>query len=533
MADEQRTVIRGGEVLDGTGGEARRADVLIAGERIAAVGNLAPQPGDRTVDATGLFVTPGFINIHRHSDLTALTAPQAHNRVFEGVTTEVSGQCGHTIFPVAGAVAEHVASDLAQHGLALDWTDFAGFAAQLESGGSSINHAFMVGHGTLRAAALGLEDRPPSASEMETMRALLREALDQGVFGLSSGLIYPPGCYAAEDELADLAAVCAAARPPAVYASHQRSEGDRLEASVDEFLNVLRHSGVRGQLSHVKITGPQNWHKLPWLHDRLQGARDQGLPVTGDRYPYTASSTGLSRDLPAWVHAGGPEAFLKRLADAPTRRRIAAEMRIDNPQDYWHRIAVVWSKSDAHAPYLGRRVDEIAAQRGGEPLDVVMDLLLEAEGSITAIYHRMSEENLQAILRWPFIVIGSDSRARSDIGQPARGLPHPRNYGTHARVLGRYVRQLQVLTWPEAVYKMTGAVADILGLADRGTLVPGAAADVAVFDPQTIIDRATYEDPRQASEGMVHVFVNGQAVLENGRHTGRRPGRVLRRVEHP
>jgi len=529
-ANETRTVIRGGQVIDGTGAEPVAADVLVVGDRIGEVGEVAGQPGDRVLDAAGLFVTPGFINIHAHSDLSALTCPDAQNRVFEGVTTEVSGQCGSTVFPVEGAVREDLKPNAEREGVALDWTDFAGYAERLAAAGSSINHAFTVGHGTLRSAAVGLEDRPPTPDEQAAMRRLLETALDQGVFGLSSGLIYPPGCYAAEDELADLAAVCATADPPAIYASHQRSEGDRLEASVAEFLGVVRRSGARGQLSHVKVTGTRNWHKLAWLHDQLQAARDEGLAVTGDRYPYTASATGLSRDLPKWTHAGGRPAFLARIADPDTRRRIADEMAVDDPDDYWGRVTIAWSKCPEHGPYLGRSVRDVAAEVGGDPLEVALDLLIEADGSIDAIYHRMDEGNLMDLLRWPFIVVGSDSRVRPDVGKAGRGLPHPRGYGTHARVLGRYVREKGVLTWAQAVHKMTGAPADILGLSDRGRLAPGLAADIVVFDPDTIADRATYEKPRQLSVGITHVLVNGQSVLQNGRHTNRHPGRVLRRV---
>jgi N-acyl-D-amino-acid deacylase len=525
-----RTVIRGGQVLDGTGAAARSADVLVFGDRIAAVGAVHAQPADQVIDAQGLVVAPGFINLHGHSDFTAISYPDALNRLYDGVTTEISGNCGESAFPLRGAAPDLILPDVERERVTLDWTDFAGYAARVEAARPAINHGTLVGHGALRAAAMGLDDRAPTPDEAAAMRDLLREALDQGALGLSTGLIYSPGCYATVDELADLATVCAQADPPAIYASHQRNEGDRIESSLAEFLEVARRSKAHGQLSHVKLMRPKNWAKLPWLRDQLFGARDAGLSVTGDQYPYTASSTGLSRDLPTWLHAGGRAEFLKRLADPTVRRRVAEEMHIDDPADFWGRIAVVWSPAAAHAPFLGRRIFEIAAELHRDPLELVFDLLLEAEGQITAIFHRMDEGVLREIIRWPFIVIGSDSTMRSDAGQTHRGLPHPRGYGTHSRVLGRYVREEGVLAWPEAVRKMTSAPADILGLRDRGRLVPGAFADVTIFDPGRVIDRATFGAPRQASVGIVHVLVNGVPVLRSGRPTDARPGRVLCRA---
>ena len=524
-----RKVVRGGEVIDGTGAGPVRADVLVEGDRIVEVGLVEVRPGDLVIDAAGAFVTPGFINIHGHSDLSVLTAPAATNRVFDGVTTEVSGQCGGALFPAVGAARGQIVAEAEREGVEVDWSDFAGYAERIERSGSAINHVFFAGHGTLRAAAMGLDDRPPTAEEMKRMRRLLEEALEQGAFGLSTGLIYPPGCFADEDELADLASLCAKADPPAIYASHQRNEGNTLEKSLAEFLAVLRRSGVRGQLSHVKVSRPENWHKIHWLKRELEEARREGLPLTGDRYPYTASSTGLGRDLPKWTWSGGREAFLARIADRDTRRRIAGEMAVPDPADYWSRIVVVWSAAPQHAPFIGRSVLDIARERGGEPFEVVCDLLLEADARVDAVYHRMSEENLVEVLSWPFIAVGSDSRLRPADEGPRGGLPHPRAFGTHCRVLGRYVREKGILTWAEAVYKMTGLPADILGLTDRGSLLPGASADIVVFDPRTVADRATYEEPRQLSVGVRHVLVNGEVVLEDGRETGARPGRVIRR----
>jgi len=519
--------IRGATLLDAERGLCR-ADLGIAAGRIARI---APRlsPAARDLDAAGLAVSPGFIDIHCHSEFSAFVYPRAESKVLAGVTTDVSGNCGASPFPLTGEFRQRRQDEWRPYGLGLDWESAADYFARAEAAPSSVNRAILAGHGAIRAAVVGYADRLTTRRERRRMRYLLEESLAAGAWGLSSGLIYPPGCYADVEELADLARLVADAG--GYYASHIRSEGDRLLESVDEFLQVLRRAGVRGQLSHLKASGAANWPKTAEAIRRLRAARDEGVAVTADRYPYLASMTDLdSLLLPNWAVEGGREAELARLADPATRHRLAADLRHRHPEtDYADRILIASVSPEGSQDAVGRTLRQLAGE--SDPIDVAFDLILSHRTQVTATYFSMSEENLREVLAEPYVAIGSDASLRHlpSRDEAGRGLAHPRAYGTAARFLGAYVRDAGLMDWQEGIRRLTSLPADIVGLADRGRLREGAWADLVVFDREAIADRATYEKPAAAPAGVRHVFVNGVQVVADGRHTGATPGRVLRR----
>jgi len=521
--------IRGGSLLDESG--LRRADLAVSGGRIIRIEPYL-NPGPSDLDAAGLVVAPGFIDIHCHSEFSALVYPRAESKVLAGVTTDVSGNCGASPFPLVGEFRDNRRAEWAHHGLVLDWESAAEFYERAEASPCAVNRAFLAGHGALRAAVVGYADRPTDGRERRRMRRLLDEALDAGAFGLSSGLIYPPGCYADVEELADLARGVAAVG--GYYTSHIRDEGGELIEAIEEFLEVCRRAGVRGQLSHLKASGAANWPKTAEAIRRLRAAREQGLAVTADRYPYLASMTDLdSLILPNWAVAGGRQEELARLSDQTTRRRLAEEIRARHPEaDYFGRILVASVSPDGPQDAVGRNLQELADAAGRDPLEVAFDLIIAHDTRATATYFSMSEENLRDILAEPYVAIGSDASLRNlpADGEIARGgLAHPRAYGTPARFLGTYVREQKLMDWPEAVRRLTSLPADVVGLKNRGRLVPGTWADLVIFDRDSIADRATYERPAVAPAGIRDVFVNGERVVADGRHTGALPGRVLKR----
>ncbi len=524
--------IRGAELLD-DGNRFVRADVRIAGGRIDRIApDLEPAGGD--LDASGLTLSPGFIDIHCHSGFAALVYPQAESKVLAGVTTDVSGNCGTSPFPLAGEFLARRRSEWAPRGLAVDWSTPAQYFDRAEAAPSSVNRALLAGHGAIRAAVVGYADRPTTADDRAAMRRHLADALEAGAVGLSSGLIYPPGCYADVEELADLAAVAADAG--GFYASHIRSENDRLLEAIDEFLDVVRRAGVRGQLSHLKASGPSNWPKGRQAVERLRAARADGLAVTADRYPYLSSMTSLdSFLLPNWAFEGGHEVQLARLADAADRRRIAEAFRSAHPDEgFFGRITIAAVRPDGPQAAVGKTLRELGDDAGRDPLDVGLDLLREHEAQVDVTYASMSEDNLRLILAEPYVAVGSDAGLRNlpdpDAGPP-RGLAHPRAYGTVGRFLGTYVREAGLMDWQEGIRRLTSLPADILGLAGRGRLDEGAWADLVLFDRSRIAGRATYAHPWHTPDGIRHVVVAGKPVVRDGRHTGATPGRLLRRED--
>lgn len=523
----KQILIRGGTVLTGArSGRPKRLDILVEDDRIVRLGKDLRDPKARVLDAEGALVSPGFIDVHAHSDITAFLDPLAQCRVHEGVTTELSGMCGFSLFPLTGATADERRKALRKEGFDADWSTAAEFFSCLEEVGTAVNRGFFTGHGTLRTSAMGYSSRPARRRDLRRMERLLAESLEQGAFGLSSGLIYSPGCFATRGEMAVLCKV--AARYGRPYVTHMRSEGRALMQSLRETISHGRASGVALHISHIKVAGRENWWKFDKMKRALRAAHSDGLDLTGDRYPYTASQTNLSTLFPDRLMEGGKEKALARLKDRRTRKRLmAALLKGCRRKDSWDTVVIARAEGRAQE-CEGMTVRQAAERMGMDPPEAVFEILICSKMSASAIFFTMSDEYLEEILTWPFICIGSDSAARAVRGATAQGKPHPRTFGSFGRFLSEYVLRRKLLTMPEAIAKITRFPAERFGLKDRGVLRRGAYADIVVFDPAQFRDRATYEDPFQLSTGMRHVLVNGTLVLKDGKQTRTRPGRVLR-----
>lgn len=515
-------IVKGGRVVDGSGNPWYRADVAVTGGRIAAVGRLSSD-AERIIDAGGLVVAPGFIDTHSHSDLMLMAEPEAGQKIMQGVTTEVVGQDGLGEAPLRDDVIEdwrrYLSGLNGDPDIDWSWRSFAEYLDRLEAAGPATNVASLVGHGNLRLLAVGMEDRPPTPPEFDEMKGLLAEAMRQGAFGLSTGLIYPPCVYADSAELVELCRVVAAYG--GLFVVHMRNEGDRLLESIDEVVAVGREAGVPVHISHFKASGKRNWGKVGDALELLEQARMEGVDVTVDQYPYTAGSTFLGSLLPVWAHEGGTARMLERLRDKSTRRRIASDMSVEGrSRDWgWGNILVTSVKTEGNRQFEGETVEEIAEARRQTPIDVVLNLILEEENAVTMVGFSMSEDDVRTVMRSPLQMVCTDGIVL--------GKPHPRAYGSFPRVLGRYVRE-GVLRLEGAVRKMTSLPARTFGLHNRGLLRPGMCADITIFNPETVIDRATYQDPVQFPEGVEYVIVNGEVTVEDGEHTGVRAGHVLR-----
>jgi N-acyl-D-amino-acid deacylase len=522
--------IEGATVVDGTGAAGSRTDVGIRNETIVAIGDLNREHAGSTLNASGKMLAPGFIDMHSHSDWRLWANRRAESKIRQGVTTEVVGNCGFSPAPVTAQYRDDLRGFAlyVPPGMDFAWPTFADYLHAFDTGGTALNVVHLVGHGTLRIAAMGFARRAPSAAEMTTMQRLMSDAVHAGAWGVSTGLIYAPGSYAATEEIVEVARV--AGSQGGFYASHIRGEGATLLDAVTEAIRVGREARVPVQVSHVKAAGRPNWGKVERALALIDAARAEGLDVMADVYPYTASSTTLRTLLPDWVLEGGIDAMLKRLADPRDRERIRRELTGGGEGLLrgleWSDIMVAYAPSRPEAQ--GRRLAEIAAARGEDPLDAAIEVIVAEQGKGYMILFQLDEADLRRALAHPHVMIGSDGSALAAEGPLAVGKPHPRSYGTFPRVLGRYARDERALTLPEAVWKMTGLPARRLGLADRGVLAPGAMADVVVFDAATVADRATYEDPHRYAGGIGHVLVNGRVVVADGEHTGALPGRVLR-----
>jgi len=428
------------------------------------------------------------------------------------VTTEVLGNCGFSPFPARPKAG--------------GFRSAAEFFTAVEKAGTSINRAFLTGLGAVRAFVVGDGADAPSAQDVKTMQREVARSLEEGTFGVSSGLIYPPGCFASREEIAEVARPAGAAG--ALYATHMRSEGDDIEAALDETEFVARTSGARPQISHVKLSGRRNWHKIDWLEARLLRMRDDGLELACDRYTYTASATDLGVMLPNWVHEGPAERRMQRLGDPEVRGRVEREVLDLHPEpEYWDGVLISSMPNGGEQGYVGKNLRQVAEERDERPIDALMNLIASQKQKPSVVFFSMCEENLRRILSWPFVGVGSDARARSHT-EPATEKPHPRAYGTFSRLMGRYVRDEKVMPLEEAVRRVTSMPAGRLGLSGRGVLREGAFADITIFDPETVADRGTFTEPCRTPAGILHVLVNGRAVIKNGKHTGALSGRVLR-----
>ncbi|BBZ03344.1 N-acyl-D-amino-acid deacylase [Mycolicibacterium chitae] len=532
-------VLTGGVVIDGTGAEPVPADVRLCDGIVAEIappGSLAARSGEQIVDATDRAIVPGFVDIHTHADFSLPTHPSAASMVRQGVTTLVVGNCGFSPFPVGpGEHAEQLRQATAIFGRGLDWRwrDLPGYAAHLAEVGTAVNVAALVGHGAVRIAVLGYERRDATDSELSAMRHLVEGAMAAGAFGISSGLIYPPGSFAGRDELVQLCRVVA--DHGGIYSTHMRNEGEQLLVALDEAMAIARGSGVRLQLSHHKVLGRRNWGLTEESLQRVDAAIAEGVDIALDQYPYPASSTTMLALVPGWAAEGGASALAERLRDPQNRNVIRTEI-LDGPtdgrpkRDFEPDTVMISSVGlDEHSSFVGRRLDEIAREAGREPVDVMLDLL-GRDGAVEVVIFAIGDEDIERVMRHPRVAIASDGwTLHPDEG----GTPHPRSYGTFARVLQRYVREKNLLSLPEAVRRMTSLPADRLGLADRGRIAAGAVADVVVLDPARVTERATFVDPHQYAAGVDDVFVAGVPVVRGGVETGARPGAVLRHRRRP
>ncbi len=525
-------IIRNGTIYDGTGGPPFAGDVAVAGDRIALVGDARALTADRVIDASGLAVAPGFINMLSWSNESLIADGRSQGEIRQGVTTEILGE-GNSMGPLSPEMKKRLEAMQADIRYPITWTTLAEYLRFLESKGVAPNVASFIGAATLREYAVGLEDKEATPEQLELMRNLARQEMAEGALGISTALIYAPGSYARTEEIIELCKV--AAEYQGKYISHLRSESDRLLEALDEFLRISRAANIPAEIYHLKAAGEANWPKMEQVIERVERARQEGLRITADMYTYTAGSTGLEACVPLWAQSGGPEAMRRRFRDPALRRRILAEMRV--PAKDWEnffqlagspeRILLVSFGKEELKPLQGKTLAEAARLRGRDPAETVLDLLGEDEKGIGAVYFLMSEENVRRQIRLPWVSFCSDAASMAPEGVFLRFSTHPRAYGSFARLLGKYVREEKLISLAEAVRRLSGLPAQNLGLDRRGLLKEGMFADIVVFDPETIADRATYEKPHQYAVGVRHVLVNGRLVLENGEHTGALPGRAL------
>jgi len=525
-------VIKNGVVYDGTGGEGREVDVALRGDRIAGVGDFKNSPAKLVIDARGLAIAPGFINMLSWSNESLIADGLSQSEIRQGVTTEIMGE-GDSMGPVNDRVREEMLREQRDIHYKVEWTTLADYLRYLEKRGVSCNVASFIGATTIRKNVIGYEDKQPTPQQLDQMRTLVQKEMEAGALGIGTSLIYPPAFYAKTPELIELCKV--AARYKGKYISHMRSEGNQLLEAVDELIRISRQANIPAEIYHIKAAGKSNWPKVDALLAKIEAAQKEGVKITADMYTYTAAGTGLDACLPPWTEDGGYPALFKRLRDPATREKIAAEVK--TPSDAWENlylaagspenILVVGFKSEKLKPLTGKSLAEVAKMRGKDPVETIMDLLAEDESRIDTIYFVMSEENVRKEIAKPWISFGSDESSQAPEGVFLKSNPHPRAYGNFARVLGKYVRDEKVISLGEAVRRLSALPATNLGLDHRGFIQEGMFADVVVFDPATIADRATFAQPHQYSVGMKQIFVNGVQVLKDGEHTGAKPGRAL------
>ena len=526
-------VIRGGTVYDGLGGAPVVADVAVDDDTVSAIGPAGSLSGRTEIDADGLAVSPGFVNVLSWANESLLLDGRGQSDIRQGVTLEVMGE-GWSMGPLTDRMREERLARQGDLKYDIPWTTFGEYMEHLVAGGISPNVASFVGATTVRVHEIGYEDRPPTGSELERMQELVRQSMREGALGVGSSLIYAPAFYADTEEL--VALTSAAGEFGGMYISHIRSEGARFLEALDELIEIAERAGVPAQVYHLKAAGRENWPKLDSAIARIEAARASGLSITADMYTYTAGATGLDASMPPWVQEGGYEAWAERLRDPVIRARIAAEMR--TPTDEWEnffvaagspdRILLVGFDDESLKPLTGKTLAEVAELRGTSPAETAMDLVIENGNDVGTVYFLMSEENVRKKVALPWVSFDSDAGALAPEGVFLKSNPHPRAYGSFARLLGRYVRDEGVIPLEEAIRRLTSFPAGTFGLTGRGVLEPGAYADVVVFDPQRIVDRATFAEPHQYAEGVVHVFVNGVHTLRDGEHTGATAGRFVR-----
>ena len=518
---EYDVVIRGGVIYDGSGGEPVEADLAISGDRIMALGDLSRSTGKSEIDANGMAVAPGFINMLSWANESLIQDGRSLSDIKQGVTLEVMGE-GVSMGPLNDKMKKTVVERQSDIQFDVEWTTLGEYLQYLEDKGVSTNVASFVGAASVRIHEMGYEDRDPTPEELERMQELVRQAMREGAVGLGSSLPYIPAPFASTEELIALAQ--AAAEFDGLYISHIRNEGDTIFEAIDEFLTIVIEAPIRGEIYHLKMSHKRNWDRMDEVIELIEASRAEGLPVTADIYTYHASSTGLNYDFPAWVKEGGHEKFVGRLQDPADRKRMIAETEMIPPED----ILLVSFRNEELRHLTGKTLAEVSEMRGTTPVETAMDLIIEDDSRIGTVRFTMDEDNIRKKIALPWVSFCSDSASLAPEEPFTNAQPHPRAYGSFARLLGKYVREEGIISLAEAIRRLTSLPATNLRLEGRGQLAPGYYADVVVFDPETIIDRATFEEPHQLAIGVHHVFVNGEQVLRDGAHTGATPGRFVK-----
>ena len=526
-------LIKNGRIIDGSGRPGYNADIAIKGQRIARIGNLPNVTAAKTIDARGMVIAPGFIDMLGQSESYLLIDPRGMSKVMMGVTTEITGE-GESIAPINDRQIKEQEDFLKRFNLTIDWRTLDEYFKRLEKQGTGLNVGTFVGATQVREYVIGYDNRPPTAAELESMKGSVAAAMRDGALGLSTSLQYIPARFAKTDEIVELAKV--ARQYGGIYATHQRSEANALDESLNEVFEIARRARIPAEIWHLKTAYKKNWGRMPEILNKIKNARARGLDITADIYPYIAGSTSLSACLPPWAQEGGTQQMLSRLRDPETRKRIKSEISVD--QKTWENIylgsggpsgiligSVVNRDLD---PMQGKRLSEIAEEQKKDPLDALFDFILADHGQTGAIYFMMSEDDMRAAMKAPFVSFCTDSGSRATDGPLAGSKSHPRGWGSYPRILGRYVRDEHLLSLEDAIHKMTGGPAARVGLKDRGLLKVGMFADITVFDPKTVIDRATFDQPNQYPVGIEYVLVNGQISVDNGQRTPALAGQVIR-----
>lgn len=527
---EFNLIIKNGQIVDGSGGEPYKGDIGLKGEEITAIGDLSGAKAPTILDAKGKIVSPGFIDIHSHTDANPLIFPRGESMIMQGVTTSIGGNCGSSPFPLSTEMTPEKEYAKKRYGLEIDWTDLSGLYERMEKNKIGLNIALQVGQGSIRELVLGNDRRTPNSKEMEQMRVYVKQAMEQGAIGISSGLEYTPSGFASTEEVIELCKV--SAKYGGFYSTHVRSEDSEVIEAFAEAIEIARKANIPLQISHVKAASQPNWWKMDKLLEMIDKAAQEGIKINGDRYPYTAYSTGLTINFPQWALEGGTEKLIERLKDKKIRKQLREPTLekvggIDGFKDF----LLIDMDKEENKYLIGKRLGEVAAEKKIDPYEFMCDLIISEEGNVSYVGFGMSEENTRKVLKHPLIMVCSDGSAMALEDPRGEGSkPHPRNFGTFPRVIRKYVREEKLFSLPVAIKKITSMPAEKAGLKKRGLIKKGYFADIVVFDFQRIKDRATYVEPRQHPEGIDYILVNGALVVEKGKHTGKLSGKVLRRV---
>jgi len=531
VKNQFNVIIKNGIIIDGSGSMPFEADIGIIGDRISVIDKNIGNSADLILNANKQIIAPGFIDIHTHTDTELIINPTADSKIFQGVTTEIGGNCGYSPFPLTQKdFEEYNKNFIERYDENIDWKSIAEFYERLEKGKISINYASFTGHGNIRAFIVGKNDIAPTNDQLKLMKNVIAQSMEMGSLGLSTGLEYSPGSYAKTEELIELSKVVG--EKNGVYATHMRNEDDTVEEAIEEALRICREANVSLQISHLKAGNPANWHKVDNMLNMIESSYESGLPVLADRYPYTAYGTGLSAFLPLWARQGDTDDLLNRLQD---------KTQIDKIEKYsqgrarriggWDKVVLSSCFTEGNKIFEGKSIKEAATQKNISEFEFVKNIVIEERNRVSIIGFAMSEENIKKVLSHPLVMIGSDGTAVAPSGKLAHGKPHPRYYGTFPRVLGKYVRDEKFFDLPTGIKKMTSMPADKLGLNGRGLIQKGNYADIVIFDPNKVIDKATFVDPHQLATGIDYVIVNGQVTIEHGTHKGNLNGKIIRHLD--